>query len=257
MDLSFEHNAFVFHMDIDYVGQGIDAHRLQNYETGIEKYWSDVRTVQIGGYDYPIEFDVNFLDANLLNHATADAQIEINNETCGGNNRSSVTRWCLNQPNEVVTDTQQMQLAAHEFGHLGLGLIDEYDDLLDPGFPLGSQVHLSDQFGNVCHYAGVLGFHLRTGAWCNDMMAVSGGSTKQARYFEQLEGYISGTMDRPGIQFGFAPLQPDIANLPVSTTPLLEDHSIPEPSTILMMFPALALLAWNRKIASRHESRLC
>ena len=248
MDLSFERNAFVFHMDIDYVGQNIDTNRLKNYERGIEEYWSGIRTVKIGGYDYPIDFDVTFNDANQINHSGANAQISINNETCGGVNRSSTTRWCLNQPGEVINATQQMQFAAHEFGHLGLGLLDEYDDLTDYFVPWGAQVGFFDRFGNLCEFNySATNYKPPTGAWCGDMMAFAGGDTRHERYFEQLAQYIAGATDSPDIKFGFAPVIPDILSLPISTIPLLEAHSVPETPTLLLIFLAISLLVWITK----------
>lgn len=238
MDAVIEGGAFVFKTIIDYVGLGITQSRLDNYENGIEKFWSAGRVVKLDGHEYNIKFDVQFRDANNGFSPNSNVQIFINNNVC----RSDARNWCLNQQNEPVTQNQQEHLAAHEFGHLSIGLIDEYDDTLIAGTPYGAQVGYFDRFNNICKYQTVRDPH--SGDWCEDMMAF-GLDTSPARYWSEIETYLVGNSNRPDMQFGQAPLIPGIFDVPVERLPS-DDHpasnSVPEPSTLVLLIPALMLL---------------
>jgi hypothetical protein len=248
MDLVLEGGAFIFKTVIDYFGLNVVESRIQNYINGIEKYWN-VRNVTIDGKEYPIKFDVEFLDANSGRHSNANALIEINMNTC----RSNYLVWCFAQDGELVSSAQQEQLAAHEFGHLALGLTDEYYDSKGRQPTAKYQIEQSDLANNVCEYnrTDLQGNQLPArGDWCKDMMAL-GTLTNLDRYWDDIESYLIGNSNRPDMVFGFAPLNPEVFDVPVERMPGEQDidiKSVPEPSGLLLFAVAgLALVAVQRR----------
>lgn len=226
------------------------------WEAGIEDAWSRKFDLVLGGQDYPIVVDANFVDSNpnyIVNVFNTAGQYvgqpcsEL--ETLG---RSNALNWnvtpvkCgvfLGPPWVGIQDDPAMsgRLVAHEFGHL-LGLYDEY---------VGGGIDPSVDPSLLCDINGS-----RTQPYCDGLMAMHWSGQVLESYFGRILSPAFGSVVLAPNPFA---ILPDPLPDPGYSTFELPLSQAPEPTTVALLLAACIGMGAARgvryRLASNTRSR--
>jgi outer membrane protein assembly factor BamB len=118
-EISFVSQVVEIEIDIKLVGADPGDSLRQQWEEGIECIWSNSYDIVDGIYTYPIEVEINWVDANPHHVVVVHS----------GLGRANMIHWFTES---YWGSEYQDEIAAHEVGHM-LGLYDEYlGGALDP-----------------------------------------------------------------------------------------------------------------------------
>jgi PKD repeat protein len=118
-DISFVGQTLYIEINIQLVGDDPGDALRQQWEEGIEDIWSNSYDIVDGIYTYPIEVEVNWVDADPHHVVTVHSEL----------GRANMLNWYTESH---WGQEYQDEIAAHEAGHM-LGLYDEYEGgALDP-----------------------------------------------------------------------------------------------------------------------------
>lgn len=241
-EASFDGNAFLIKVNVNLIGDPLAADVERAWEQGIEGFWGNQITLSDGAGIYPLLVDVNFATGNT----NADFTLRVRNEYC----RSfvdAISEWCT-QP-DVGTGQPRIdmidEVAIHEFGHM-LGLYDEY---------VGGGVDPTSNPTDLCRQTTIFGVPvpgLRTGAYCNSMMADFG--PMQDRYFDDIVSYFEGVSGR-SLTPGHSPVfgSYSLTDPGPLFTGIVEPSAIPEPPLPYLVLLALLCLATSLRYSKQLE----
>lgn len=202
-DWGFSNQRLMVDVDIDLVGA--DPGSLASvWEQGIENIFSNRFSIIDGIYNYPIVFDVDFVDAN------ADHTVNV----IAGTGRTNMLNWYLDRPGGW-DNSYHDEIAAHEFGHM-LGLYDEYA-------------------------GGAVNPNISPNTFTNSLMADLGPT--QRRHYLDLLSLLQAQTTRD-LSLAFVPFPPPPTDAPLPDFGLTEGVPgvIPEPPSLLIVLSALAFL---------------